>query len=450
MAGKMGWVLAIALACAAAVSAAAQTPQAPIGQDVPKIETPGTGEPGAPMLGAPMIPTAFQPIQSTLYVKADYLLWWVQRGPLPEQPLVTTGPQTSVNAGIVGQPGTQTLFGKDSLNWAGSSGVRVTAGFNFNADRTWGLEATGFFLPRQTVNFSAASTAPGTPLITRPIFDNVNNVESTYDVSSTDPATNLPRVSGRVDIQATTELWGYEVNFVHHPLTANGSNVDLYFGFRSLGLDEKFLESSGLTQITQGVVTFLGPTGPGLPGVKVNVGDHVTTADYFATSNRFYGPQVGGGFNWQWGRLGASLTGKVAAGVNNETVTINGVTTLVQNGVETAQAVGGILAQKTNIGNYSKDVFCLVPEFDLGLAYDITPWLRARFGYNILYCSSVARPGSQIDRNIDITQVPSDQNFGKILINGVPTTFPATRPAFNFVNTDFWAQGLSFGMEIRY
>jgi hypothetical protein len=458
MAGKMGWLLGLALAWLAACDASAQMPQF-VSQDPPKLPPPAAtpSEPAAPAAGlpaeklhaptpavktpsadpaAPLIPTTNIPVQPRFYASTDYLLWWMRRGSLPEQPLVTTGPPNSLNAGIVGQAGTQPLFGgANGLDWHSFSGVRATAGFNFSDDGNWGLEATGFFLPRQTLNFNFASAPPGTgtPVITRPFFDNLNNSEAAYDVSFTDPNTGA-QTSGNLNIQATTIFWGYEVNLTHHIPTINGTNLELYFGYRSLALDERLSFFEDFFSPNSSTLTF--------EGMRVPQGQHVTTTDFFGTSNRFYAPQLGAAFGWQWGRLGASLTGKIAAGVAHQNVVIAGDSTFQQN-----QVTGGILAQQSNIGNYSRDVFCVVPELDLGLTFDITNWLRARIGYNVIYWSSVVRPGKQIDRNIDITQVPTDQAFGQVLPGGTP---PTNRPAFSFRDTDFWAQGLSFGLEIRY
>src|SRR5207248_1389605 len=139
MTGKMGWVLGLALAWTGTRGAWAQLPQAGAGQDVPKTDAAAPAAPAAATAGSPMIPMAPPIVQPRLYTNVDYLLWWVHRGPLPEQPLVTTGPQNpqSPNAGIIGQPGTQTLFGgPNGLDWRASSGARVTLGSNFSDEGT--------------------------------------------------------------------------------------------------------------------------------------------------------------------------------------------------------------------------------------------------------------------------------------------------------------------------
>jgi hypothetical protein len=59
-----------------------------------------------------------------------------------------------------------------------------------------------------------------------------------------------------------------------------------------------------------------------------------------------------------------------------------------------------------------------------------------------MYWSSVVRPGDQIDTTINRTQLPSV--FAPGMLVGAP------RPGFQFHPTDFWAQGVSFGLELQY
>jgi hypothetical protein len=43
---------------------------------------------------------------------------------------------------------------------------------------------------------------------------------------------------------------------------------------------------------------------------------------------------------------------------------------------------------------------------------------------------------------VNVTQFPIQSGNGPLM--------GAARPAFNFNETDFWAQGLNFGLELRY
>jgi hypothetical protein len=103
---------------------------------------------------------------------------------------------------------------------------------------------------------------------------------------------------------------------------------------------------------------------------------------------------------------------------------------------------GGILALPTNIGHQSKDDFSVIPEAEIRLGYQVTKHLSAFVGYNFMYWSSVVRPGEQINRNLTPTIIPSFFEF-------TPGA-PATQPAPLFKTTDFWAQGINFGMELRF
>jgi hypothetical protein len=362
------------------------------------------------------------------YARLDYLMWWIRGGSAPA--LVSTGPETSPGAGTIGDPGTRVLFGGE-FDYGTFSGFRFAAGMS-PGDGTWGIELGGFILQERDIHFGAASNANGSPLITRPFFDIFNNIESAYDVAS------ATRFSGRIDIDAQTELWGYEANVLFHPAwDVCGPRHDLFVGFRALGLDESLLLHARLSAIQPGILVF--------QRQGVNPPNGQGTIDLFDTENRFYGPQIGSRFNWESGPLGLTLAAKVAVGVNHQTVEIRGLSQLTDaQGVVTATAPGGVLAQRSNIGRYSRDEFALVPEIGLQAHYDVLSWLRATVGYNLLYCTSVVRPGESIDRNIDIRQVPIDPAFAP----GAAAN--AQRPRFDFRDSDFWAHGLNFGVEVRY
>ncbi len=77
------------------------------------------------------------------------------------------------------------------------------------------------------------------------------------------------------------------------------------------------------------------------------------------------------------------------------------------------------------------------------LDYRITDGLRVFAGYDFLYLSNVLRPGEQIDRGINFSQTVQSVIAGNAVASG-------TRPAAMLVGSDFWAQGLHLGLELRY
>ncbi|MFM9066824.1 MAG: BBP7 family outer membrane beta-barrel protein, partial [Planctomycetota bacterium] len=121
------------------------------------------------------------------------------------------------------------------------------------------------------------------------------------------------------------------------------------------------------------------------------------------------------------------------------TVMIDGKTTTVDGSITTSS--GGLLALDSNIGTFEQDQLSLVNEMGLNLGYQVAPAWRVIVGYTFIYWSRVLRAGQQIDREIDPNQIPPAPNTAVIS--------PA-RPAFQFNWTDFWAQGVTVGLEGRW
>jgi hypothetical protein len=76
----------------------------------------------------------------------------------------------------------------------------------------------------------------------------------------------------------------------------------------------------------------------------------------------------------------------------------------------------------------------------LKLGCQVTEHTRAWVGYNFLYVSDVVRSGDAIDLRVNTNQIPP---------RNAPVTGPAV-PAYTGNRTDFWAQGLSVGLEFRF
>ena len=125
---------------------------------------------------------------------------------------------------------------------------------------------------------------------------------------------------------------------------------------------------------------------------------------------------------------------KIAIGFNNNTADVIGNRSV--NGVGSP---GGLLAQPTNIGHFTRTTPTAVPELGVKLGYRIRPNMQAYVGYTFLYWYHVARSGDQIDPNVD----------SSFLANGAAAGTP-TRPAFTMQQRDIWVQGVSLGFEWRY
>jgi hypothetical protein len=279
------------------------------------------------------------------------------------------------------------------------------------------------FLAARSVRFSAGGDgSAGSEVIGRPFFNTVTNMEDAELV-------NFPGLlSGRVGVNLSSRLQGAEINGVSRLCGCGCScwKVDVLAGFRFLDLHEGLGITENLTVL---------PTVPFTGGTAFDI------FDQFDTRNEFYGGQIGARAQYCRGPWSANLTAKVALGNTHEEIVINGGTRITPPGTAPTVAAGGLLALPSNIGTFSHDAFAVVPEVGVTLGYQVNCHLRAYVGYNFLYWSDVVRPGDQIDRNINTTQLPRTPG-------GASST--AGPPSFNFKETDFWVQGITLGFEFRF
>jgi hypothetical protein len=383
-----------------------------------------------------------------VWVTGEYLYWKVKEGPLGV-PLVTTGePQAAViirpptpqgrlpgqvlinddPPGGLGQPDTQVLFGNDPLDYDWRSGFRINAGVRLSCDGKVGLEGSGFWLDKETITFSTSSDAAGNPVIARPVRDAITGNELVFTVAA--PG----QFAGAIDIDSTSELWGAEFNFSYQLCHRKCFALDLLMGLRYLRLDEDLNINTSQTVLAGGTGFAFGP-------VIAQTGDVLTVRDSFDCENEFTGGQLGLRMNVSLGKFFVFAKTKVALGRNEETLTVDGSSSLAGGGITTTLP-GGLLALSSNIRSEERSEFTIVPEASVAVGMDITCWWRVYAGYNFLYVSNVIRPGDQLDRVVNPNLVPVSQTFGQA---GGPQ-----RPAQLFVDNDFWAHGLFAGMGFRF
>jgi hypothetical protein len=352
------------------------------------------------------------------YLSGEYLLWWLKPDVAP--PLASTSSNPFDN-GIIGQPTTQVLFGGD-LDGSARSGFRITAGWWLDETcRDDAIEARGFYLASRSTNFNANSSE--FPVVARPFF-NINMNQEFAQLTA------FPGVAtGNLDINEESHLWGAEINSRCRICSGCNYRLDLFAGFRYLELEEWLaIAENGLNAAN---------APPPFPG------DRFLVQDFFLTRNQFYGGQLGVIGEYDRGPFSIEARGQVALGDTHQSILIDGDQVFTDPNGTQHFFRGGLLALSSNIGRYTRDRFSVVPELNLNVGYQVTDHIRAFVGYDFMYWNNVVRPGGQIDRNIDITLIP---NFP------VPGAVPAgqNRPSAPQSGSDFWAQGVTVGLEIRY
>jgi hypothetical protein len=383
---------------------------------------PDQGMPGNP-LGSVGPAASFG--SETVWFSIDYLAAWLQK-PHLTAPLLTAGEPTDNFPGALQQPGTSILFGDRNYNFKPYSGLQANAGVNINDH--WYLEVNAMLLPNQTINALYSSDGTGNPLLARPVVVNGQNL--TY-------FTSFPGgFAGSTSITAESKLWGIEAAARYKCEITPYLTGDFLLGFREMQLKESLSINDNLIPITPSV-NFLG-TQPA-PGPGVSIVDF----DNFSTQNTFYGVDFGGRMRWQSGYDWFAVTSywKEALGTTYQTVNVGGATTLLTPGNATT-VPGGILAQPSNIGTYSRSVFGSITEGGIGFTFTPCKYIRLDLGYSATYWNSVVRPGNQLNANVTPTQVPTNNVF--------TGTAPGNQPVFVFRPQGMTIQSLNVGLSFYY
>lgn len=355
---------------------------------------------------------------SQVWGGVEYLLWWTRDGYLPV--LAGTAPGSLANVSPLPAGAINPGFGgaRNQLEFDDRSGIRLTAGFWLDPDQQVGVEGNYWQLERSSLNYAAASS--GNPILGPVFFDPISNQNVLIGMASPD------RLSGAVAAQAGNRLWGFEGNARFRTVSVFSERCDLLLGVRHVQFDE------GLSVYS---------TGTFQPNVPVLGGTRLQAYDSVGVHNRFYAVQAGITSDFRYCGWFLNFTGKVALGVMNESVTIQGSSSSTSPTGVVTQFPGGILGQPTNMGRQTSDKFAVMPEITVNLGYQITEHLRAFVGYNFFWITNVARAGDQID-GVDSRGIP-------ILAAYDPSVSPS-RPYQQFNTTHFWTQGINFGMELRY
>lgn len=389
-------------------------------------------------------PTCNPASRPGLYARADYLLWEFSGMDTP--PLVTTNDLG--NAPILGDPGTRVLYQGELLGDT-RNGARFTVGAWLDDRRDLAIE--GDWMSLESVSDAYSYNDPtGAGVIGRPFY-NIAPIDAQDNLAG--PAEDVQIIAfngqagGFLNVQARSsfdaagirlrtgvccrdlcgspQMCGCGECMGGGLLSGRGggsgiSRIDFIVGYRYLSLEDQLAFNES--------VSFLSPsTG------TVNVNEH------FNTSNDFHGVDLGYVYDLQSRRWGLELTTKVAVGNTHQQVNIGGSNS-VGAGTALVTTPGGLLAQSSNIGSYSRDRFSAVPELAARLTYRMTPQLGLSVGYTLIYWANVIRPGDVIDYSVD----------GRLASGALTTPTANSHPRFDWDETSLWAHGLNFGLDYNY
>jgi hypothetical protein len=358
------------------------------------------------------------PFADRLWVRGEYLLWWTRDMSLP--PLVTTSLGTPSNtAGRLDQPTTTILLGNgQGLSSDGRSGARIELGYWLCPCQGLGFEVTYLDLGSQTSQFEA--DGGNYAVLARPFY----NLQTGSEGPDAALVVFPNYAAGSITVSSTNKFQTLEGLLRRHLMQECGRTIDFVGGYRYAYLQDGLAIDENSTSLKD--------------NHYATVGTNFHIVDQFDTQNRFNGGEIGVIFQQRYRRWSFDLSMKLAVGSTQSQVAINGATAITTPQSGTKSYSGGILALPTNIGSYDQTKFSLMPELGATFGFDLTRHLRATAGYTFIYWNNVARPGDQIDTDVNASQFPPHTASG------------AARPNFAYRTSDFWAQGLNVGLEFRF
>jgi hypothetical protein len=299
----------------------------------------------------------------------------------------------------------------DRINGDWQSGLRLSAGMWLDKPHGTGLEASYavFLKSSELVSYSSAPNM----VLGRLFVDVTGPGVALFQLSSPSGSTQ-----GLAQVRTSFDSDGFELNMLRRGPAMIGEEFHWILGIRYFGMKEN-LSIESLSQVG---------------GLRVG------SFDTFATKNQFVGGQFGGRWNWNIDRLSIDFLWKMAIGGMSQEVDINGGSNAALTSGARIERSGGLLALSSNIGEYQRTKLVVMRDATLNFSYAITSNVKLNLGYNLMWVSSVIRPGEQIDLGVNPKLLP---------FSGVAPSGPA-RPSFQFNGEEFWMHGINVGLSVQF
>lgn len=343
-----------------------------------------------------------------VYGSADLMVMWRKASNLP--PLLTTS--APVDAGVIGAPTTQTLFGGSEKGGA-LTGVRLSAGLWLDNYQNWSVGGSILGLERQVLGINTTSAQFST--LAFPFFNTNTNANGSFIVALPGAGANAAD-NTTVNIRNTNNFYNGDFFVTKHIITNHANRVDFITGYSFARIDDALAMNSNFT------VQDVGGSNP--------VGTTVATSDNFLAKNNFNGGQFGFIFDFQDGPFTWRALTKLSVGGMHQEMAVSGSQTVTDPfGTPPVTNNGGYYARTSNIGNYQRDVFCYIPEVNVNCIYALSGNIDLKVGCTYIYVSDVALAQSGVQGSLN-------PNGGS--------------PVYSFNDDDYWALGATFGIDYHY
>lgn len=334
-----------------------------------------------------------------VWMTTEYVHYW--------QNTTTKLPELLSNADPTDTFPVGSYYGNKGITWNDGNGFKLTVGAWIDDEKRYGVELTGFYIPRQTQSNNYNLSSGGVDAFFSDF--NAGAPPGTHrNFFPTDP-------TSQANFHYGTEQYGGEANDLVHvgdwePTDGLKISVTALGGFRYFGLQDSYSDEYNES----------------ISGFFYN--------DSFKTNNNFYGANLGAHMRMQYENFFAEITPKIALGVTDESVGVNG-----SNVVPAVPGPGGFYASGNKLGHRSSAPFAYLPQITIKFGYDITKNIEAFVGYDALYLSDVARVENQISTQLDGNQM-AGFNFG----GG-----PDQSPALTVQSSSLFEQGVTAGLTLK-
>lgn len=355
---------------------------------------------------------------SRWWVRTDYLLWRITGFQVPVL-ISGSSPGTDVaDAGVLGLPGTDVVYGGQTVNNDSLSGVRVSLGWHLDQERRKSIVLSYFNLGTITDEHRASGG-----ILARPFY-------------SVDPAgigqnaelVSFPGVlEGSIGASVSTSMQGGSAEVMQVLSQCCNRRIGLSAGYAYYSLSDDVV----ISDTKQTLDNSLG----------LAIGTQIRERDQFATTNRYNGFTLGTNVMVCRNRWTLDLMMKMAMGQTRSKASLNGMTHVsvpTPTGVDTTTNPGGLLVLNSNTGSHELDQFAMIPQLGFDVGFYLTPRMSLHFGYDFIYWSRVARAGELIDTSVNLSQVAAGG------LNGT------AHPEFRWRFDDLAVHALDFGLTYRF
>ena len=346
-----------------------------------------------------------RPLRCQLWGGVDFMLLWNKGRNTP--PLITTSTAGTIRdqAGVLGFPGTRTLFGNEQIGDDLRVGGRLTFGSWLDRYQRAGAMLRFYGMERDKTRFDAASQ--GDPILGRPFFD------LDLDRQNASLSAFPGEIVGDVHARTANEWLGGDVLGRFLMVNGDDGRIDLIGGYQVARINDD------LSLFSRSTIT--DPSNV-LQGAVFDI------RDSFRTQNEFHGGSLGLMGEKHRGRVKLTWLAKVGLGNMRERVTMSGRTDVAFAGANNV-TTRGLYVQDNNTGIFERNRLTYSPEVNIALAFYVTDYFNVSVGYMGIYYDNVVLAADQINPNVSLAG-------GYV---GAPNQ------QFRFRETDYWVQGVTFG-----